>query len=110
MRGRARKIGGLVQSAGRPRYLILILHLTPMTPIHIFAPVDLRQLEVFKLIVQTGIFLTAARKLGVTQSALSHQIRSLEEELGEQLLVRARPRTYPTAAGQRLMISTERIF
>ena len=71
---------------------------------------DLRQLEVFKLISQTGSFSTAARKLGLTQSALSHQIRSLEEELGEQLLVRARPRAYPTAAGQRLLIPAERIF
>ncbi len=74
------------------------------------AAVDLRQLEVFKLIAQTGSFSTAARKLGLTQSALSHQIRGLEEEVGEQLLVRARPRTYPTSAGQRLLISAERIF
>ena len=71
---------------------------------------DLRQLEAFKLILQTGTFSTAARKLGLTQSALSHQIRSLEEELGEQLLVRARPRAYLTAAGQRLLLSAERIF
>ena len=71
---------------------------------------DLRQLEVFKLISETGSFSTAARKLGLTQSALSHQIRSLEAEVGEQLLVRARPRAYPTASGQRLLLSAERIF
>ena len=72
--------------------------------------VDLRQLEAFKLITQTGSFSSAARKLGLTQSALSHQLRSLEEELGEQLLVRARPRAYPTSGGQRLLLSAERIF
>lgn len=71
---------------------------------------DLRELEALKLIATTGSFSTAALQLGFTQSALSHQIRSLEEEVGEQLLVRARPRIYPTAAGQRLLTSAERIF
>lgn len=71
---------------------------------------DLRQLEALKLIGTTGSFSSAAEQLGLTQSALSHQIRNLEEEVGEQLLVRARPRIYPTAAGQRLLISAERIF
>jgi DNA-binding transcriptional LysR family regulator len=71
---------------------------------------DIRQLEAFKLIVQTGTFMKAARKLGLTQSALSHQVRTLEAELGEQLLVRARPRTYPTTAGQRLLLFADRIL
>jgi DNA-binding transcriptional LysR family regulator len=71
---------------------------------------DLRQLEAFKSITTTGSFSSAARQLGVTQSALSHQMKSLEEELGEQLLVRARPRVYPTDAGRHLLMSAERIF
>lgn len=71
---------------------------------------DLRQLEVFRLIAQTGSFSAAAAQLGLTQSALSHQIRSLEEEAGEQLLARKRPRIHPTAAGQRLLESAGRIF
>jgi DNA-binding transcriptional LysR family regulator len=71
---------------------------------------DLRQLEIFKLIAESGSFSTAAQRLNLTQSALSHQMRALEEELGEQLLVRARPRVYATAAGQRVLASAERIF
>jgi len=81
-----------------------------MNVIHILPAVDLRQLELFKLISEAGSFSTAARKLGLTQSALSHQMRALEEELGEPLLVRARPRAYATPAGQRLLVSAERIF
>lgn len=71
---------------------------------------EFRQLEAMKLIALTGSFKAAANQLSLTQSALSHQIRSLEEELGEQLLVRARPKIYPTPAGQRLLLSAERIF
>lgn len=52
----------------------------------------------------------AAKQLQLTKSALSHQIGTLEEELGELLLVRARPRTYPTPAGLRLLTYIERIF
>jgi len=37
-------------------------------------------------------------------------MRALEEELGEQLLVRARPQVYATAAGQRVLASAARIF
>jgi DNA-binding transcriptional LysR family regulator len=71
---------------------------------------EFRQLEAMKLIANTGSFQAAARQLSLTKSALSHQMRSLEEELGEQLLVRARPKIYPTPAGQRLLLSAERIF
>lgn len=71
---------------------------------------ELRQLEALKLIANTGSFQLAAARLFLTKSALSHQMRSLEEELGEPLLVRARPKIYPTPAGQRLLLSAERIF
>lgn len=67
-------------------------------------------MEIFKLIAETGSFSMAAERLNLTQSALSHQMRALEEELGEQLLVRARPKIYATAAGQRVLVSAERIF
>ena len=71
---------------------------------------ELRQLEALKLIANTGSFQLAAVRLLLTKSALSHQMRSLEEELGEPLLVRARPKIYPTPAGQRLLLTAERIF
>lgn len=71
---------------------------------------ELRQLEALRLIASVGSFQVAAKHLSLTKSALSHQISSLEEELGELLLVRARPKTYPTPAGLRLLASVEKIF
>ena len=71
---------------------------------------DLRQLKALQAIADTGNFGEAADLLGVTQSALSHQVRQLEEELGETLLVRARPRTYPSPAGRVVLESAARIM
>ena len=45
----------------------------------------------------------AAESLGVTQSAVSHMISSLEGELGFALLKRSRSGAYPTADGERVI-------
>lgn len=71
---------------------------------------ELRQLEALRLIASVGSFQVAAKQLNLTKSALSYQIGSLEDELGEMLLVRSRQRTYPTPAGLRLLASVEKIF
>ena len=71
---------------------------------------DIRQLKALQAIADTGNFGEAADLLGVTQSALSHQVRQLEEELGETLLVRARPRTYASPAGLVVLESAARIL
>lgn len=64
---------------------------------------DLRHFKVLRAIADTGSFVEAAKQLGLTQSALSHQIRHLEEELEETLVVRTRPKVYPTAAGRAVL-------
>jgi DNA-binding transcriptional LysR family regulator len=62
--------------------------------------VSLRQLEYFVAVVDEGSFTAAAQKLRVTQPGLSHQVQSLERELGGPLLERL-PRTVrPTPAGR----------
>lgn len=71
---------------------------------------EIKQLRALKAIADTGSFGEAAHQLGVTQSALSHQIRRLEEELDETLLIRARPKVYASAAGQEVLRSAHRIF
>lgn len=71
---------------------------------------DLKQLEAFRAISMTGSFRAAAIRLGVTQSALTHRIKKLEEELGETLLIRAKPRVYPSPAGHRLATSADRVL
>ena len=52
------------------------------------SPFDLRELRYFHSVARTGNFGRSARELNVSQPAISHQVRKLEEGLGTQLLVR----------------------
>jgi LysR family transcriptional activator of glutamate synthase operon len=65
-----------------------------------FKPMDLRQVEFFLAIVDEGGVNRAAGKLFVSQSAISRKVHLLEEELGEQLFLRAGNRMNLTGAGQ----------
>src|SRR5918997_5213538 len=71
---------------------------------------DTRQLAAFCAVVERKSFSLAAEQLGVTQPAVSLQIRSLEERLGRQLLDRSGRRVEPTEAGLRLYRSAQRIL
>jgi DNA-binding transcriptional LysR family regulator len=57
----------------------------------------------FLAVARERSFTKAAAKLGVSQSALSHTIRALEERLGLRLLTRTTRSVSPTEAGERLM-------
>ena len=57
----------------------------------------------FLAVARERNFTRAAAKLGVSQSALSHAIRGLEERLGVRLLARTTRSVAPTAAGERLL-------
>src|SRR4051812_1656539 len=63
------------------------------------AAVELTQLRYFLTAVRTGSISAAARQLGLTQPALSQQIRKLEMELGARLLDRQSRRLTLTVAG-----------
>ncbi len=71
---------------------------------------DTRQLAAFVAVVDRRSFSKAADQLGVTQPAVSLQIRSLEKRLGRQLLDRSGRRVEPTEAGQRLYRSAQRLL
>ena len=71
---------------------------------------DTRQLAAFCAVVERKSFSEAAERLGVTQPAVSQQIRSLEERLGQQLLDRSGRRVEPTEAGNRLYRSAQRML
>ena len=61
---------------------------------------DLRHLVTFRTVVDKGSFSQAAEELEVSQPAVSFQIRSLEERLGQRLLDRSGRRVSVTEAGE----------
>src|SRR5215472_14283575 len=63
----------------------------------------LDQLVAFVAVARERSFTAAAAKLNVSQSALSHTIRELEERLGVRLLTRTTRSVSPTEAGERLL-------
>src|ERR1043165_774384 len=71
---------------------------------------DTRQLAAFCAVVEKRSFSQAAERLGVTQPAVSLQIRALENRLGVQLVDRSGRRVEPTEAGQRLYRNAQRIL
>jgi LysR family transcriptional regulator, nitrogen assimilation regulatory protein len=64
---------------------------------------DLRRLEYFVRVAELGSFTRAAAELGVVQSALSRQMRTLESELKQPLLLRNGHGVTLTVAGARLL-------
>jgi len=64
---------------------------------------DLKQLEYFVRVAELGSFTRAAQMLGIAQPALSRQVRLLEVELRQNLLVRNGRGATPTEAGQLLL-------
>lgn len=71
---------------------------------------DTRQLAAFCEVVERRSFSQAAERLGVTQPAISLQIRSLEKRVGTQLLDRSGRKVGPTEAGLRLYRSAQRLL
>ena len=67
--------------------------------------IDLNSLSSFIVVARERSFTRAAAQLGVTQSALSHSMRALEERLGVRLLARTTRGASPTEAGERLLLS-----
>lgn len=64
---------------------------------------NINDILVFLAVARERSFTRAASKLGMTQSALSHIIRGLEERLGVRLLTRTTRSVSPTEAGERLL-------
>ncbi|GKQ51878.1 LysR family transcriptional regulator [Bradyrhizobium sp. Ce-3] len=64
---------------------------------------DVNDLIAFLAVARERSFTRAAARLGVSQSALSHTMRALEERLGVRLLTRTTRSVAPTTAGERLL-------
>ena len=65
--------------------------------------IDLNSLSSFIVVAREKSFTRAAAQLGVSQSALSHSMRALEERIGMRLLARTTRGAAPTEAGERLL-------
>jgi LysR family transcriptional regulator, transcription activator of glutamate synthase operon len=72
--------------------------------------VELRQLRSVEAVVRHRHFTRAAEELHLAQSALSHQIRQLERELGAPLFERTSRRVTPTEAGLAIAARARRIL
>jgi LysR family transcriptional regulator, transcription activator of glutamate synthase operon len=72
--------------------------------------VELRQLRSVEAVARHRHFTRAAQELHLAQSALSHQIRRLEEELGTPLFERTSRRVNPTEAGEAIAARARRVL
>jgi DNA-binding transcriptional LysR family regulator len=72
--------------------------------------VDTKQLAALCAVVERRSFSQAAERLGVTQPAVSLQVRALEERLGQKLLDRSGRRVEPTEVGLRVYRSALRVL
>jgi len=70
---------------------------------------DVRQLEMFRAVVEEGAFTRAAERLHVSQSAISRQLQLLEQELGTMLLHRTGRGVSLTPHGELLLSAANRI-
>lgn len=64
----------------------------------------LTQLEIFSLVAELRGFTAAAHRLGISQSAVSHALKSLEQELGVELLRRHQSQVELSDIGQQLLL------
>ena len=71
---------------------------------------ELSQLRTFREVAETLSFTRASQKLNLTQSAVSHQIKALERELGEPLFIRAKRGVKLSDAGRLALEYAERIL
>ncbi len=71
---------------------------------------EINQLRAFNYIVMERNFSRAARRMFITQPAISMQIKSLEQEIGQTLFDRSTREIIPTEAGKILYSHTKRIF
>jgi DNA-binding transcriptional LysR family regulator len=68
------------------------------------------QLEIFVTVAEMRGFTLAALRLGISQSAVSHAIRALEQELNVQLVERQQAAVDVTELGQRLLVRAREIL
>ena len=71
---------------------------------------EIRHLKLLAAVAEKGSVTEAGRRLHVTQSALSHQLRDAEEKLGTALFLRLGKKMVLTPAGEKLLDSARKVL
>src|ERR1051325_2507884 len=71
---------------------------------------DIRHLKLIVAVTEEKSVTKAGERLHLTQSALSHQLRDIEEQLGTPLFLRLNKCMLPTQAGERLLTSARYVL
>ena len=74
------------------------------------ATLEIRHLRMVAAVAASGTVTRAAADVHLTQSAVSHQLRDIEERLGTPLFLRVGKRMIPTAAGERVLSTARRVL
>ncbi|MFQ3669837.1 MAG: LysR family transcriptional regulator [Verrucomicrobiia bacterium] len=74
------------------------------------APLEIRQLRAFVSVARSGSFTRAAARLNLTQSAVSHALRGLQDQLGCPLLYKSGRRVHLSPQGEVLLRTAERVL
>ena len=72
--------------------------------------IEFRHLRTIKAIHDTGGLARAAEQMNITQSALSHQIKGIEDQAGVELFVRRSKPLKLSAAGMKMLAAAEEIL
>ena len=72
--------------------------------------IEIRHLQMVAAVAASGSVTQAAKDLHLTQSAVSHQLRAVEERLGIPMFFRLGKRMVATAAGERLLATARRVL
>jgi DNA-binding transcriptional LysR family regulator len=82
-----------------------------MNPIHSTGfPLDGRQIHAFQILSKTGSFTETAKVLHLSQSAISHSMKALEENVGCRLIDRIGKRALLNQAGEQFLIRVDSIL
>lgn len=73
-------------------------------------PLDSRQLRAFKALADRKSFTVAAKDLFLSQSAVSHSMKALEQEVGCRLFDRVGKKVFLTQAGEQLLVYADKIL
>src|SRR5688572_1074913 len=73
-------------------------------------PLDSRQLRAFSILARTGSFTATAQELHLSQSAISHAMKALEQEIGCRLLDRMGKTVVLNQAGEQLLVHVEKVL